>query len=128
VSTNPSAIGGGGGLALAATTGAAGVALQNGTPTFLTWTAPNDGQMHRFHVVSSLDVTVAETGGNVQVAFTLPDGSAGTFAQHGPNLAVSTNRSGPTGSTVQAGTTVTVRQSTALTLGAAQMWAELWAS
>jgi len=114
------------GIALQASTGQAGVALQNGTPTFLTWNVPNDGQLHRFYVVSSLDVTVAETGGNVQVSFTLPDGSAGTFAQHGPNLAVSTNRSGPLGATVQPGSTVTIRQSTALTAGTAQMWADLW--
>lgn len=116
------------GLQLVASTGPAGVALQNATPTFLSWTAPNDGQMHRFFVVSSINVVATETGGNIQVAFNDPSGAADSFAQHGPNLAAGTARSGPLGGVCQAGGTVTVRQSTALTLGGpSTFWADIWA-
>ena len=50
-------------MQLVATTGVNGFALQNGTPTILTWTPPNDGQVHRVLLIAQENVTVAETGG-----------------------------------------------------------------
>jgi hypothetical protein len=116
------------GLTLKATTGPAGFALQNGTPGILTWTAPADGQLHRFLITSGLDVTSVATGGAIAVSFTLPDGTAvsnvtlfgGSQAAGTPNPGNSFLR------TVKAGTTVTVTQTSALTAGAAVLWAEIW--
>lgn len=116
-------------LARQATTGPNGFALQNATPVILTWNVPNDGQLHRFIVASSLIVSVAETGGQVNVHFTTPDGTVTVFDI--------SNGGGGTGFDysagrylviVKPGTTVTISQDTALTLGAAILWAEIWGS
>jgi len=127
MATNPSAVSPG--LVLQAATAVAGFALQNATPTVISWTAPNDGRQHRVTVIYTLHVTVAETGGAVVTNFTAPDagvgqstafaGGAGTgvFIPNGPQMAV-----------VGAGTTVSVAQSSALTVGAALLWAEIWAT
>ena len=53
---------------LVATTGVNGFMLQNATPNILSWTAPNDGNMHRLIVFATLHVTSSETGGKVLVA------------------------------------------------------------
>lgn len=109
-----------------ASTGITGVPLQNGTPTFLSWTAPADGQMHRVLIFVSLEVISAETGGQINQAYTNPwgssvnsqllagglSGSTATFAEH----------------LVAPGSTVSVAQSTALTGGTASLWAEIWGS
>ena len=112
-----------------ATTGPAGVALINGTQNIITWTAPNDGQMHRVALYGCLSVTTAETGGSTQLTYTSPDNrgagvtvwgsgfGAGVFQ---PNLIPLI--------TVKPGSTVTFQQNAALTAGAATVFAELWAS
>ena len=115
-----------GGLGLQATTGAAGFALQNGTPNILTWTAPNDGNLHRVVILGNLIVTSAETGGAIGVTnLTSPSG-----ANHSPGLSA-----GGVGVSlvtytqsffVEAGTTVTLAQTSALTAGAAVFWADIW--
>ena len=46
-----------------ATTGPNGFALQNGTPTILEWTAPNDGKLHVVLTALLVVVTNPETGG-----------------------------------------------------------------
>lgn len=114
-----------------AATPAAGFALQNATPTVLSWTAPNDGQLHRVLFNLAMHVTSAQTGGAVQIVTVLPDGTSetntafagtlGTGAQKPANIA---NGFFP----VQAGSTVQVNQSSAQTAGAALLWAELWGS
>lgn len=114
-------------LGLAATTGQAGYVLVNGTGTIYTWTAPADGGLHRFTLNATQHVTVAETGGVIQVAFTAPDGTASTFNLFAGGSGVGVT-SGTGSRQVQAGSTVTVSQSTALTLGAATIWADLWAA
>ena len=113
---------------LQATTGPAGFALQNGTPTVISWTAPNDGQLHRALFFGSMHVTAAETGGQVNFSYTLPDGTA-----NGVTAAAGGAGTGPQNVffytvVVQAGSTVSVVQATALTLGAAVLWAEIWGS
>jgi hypothetical protein len=110
---------------LQASTGAAGFALQNGTPTILSWTAPNDGQLHRATLIAGQHVTSAETGGAVNLNTFLPDGTAVN-----PSIFPGGGGTGGTGATtdriVQAGSTVSLVQSSALTAGAATVWAELW--
>lgn len=118
------------GFAKLATTGTAGFALTNGTPTIISWTAPNDGAMHMFVCISTVHVTSAETGGTIQVIYQSPiSGVTNHFTQaFAGGLGTDTN--GQTGTTVfalvQPGTTVTVQQTAALTAGAATVYAELW--
>jgi hypothetical protein len=115
---------------LQATTGTAGYALVNGTGTILTWTAPNDGQLHRFTVFAAMNVTSGQTGGNVDLNFTLPD-SSGPYAwglfSGGQGTGFNYSQGGHL-VVVKANTAVTVTQSSAQTAGAALMWAEIWGS
>lgn len=114
-------------MTLLATTGTAGYALVNGTGTILSWTAPNDGQIHRVMVLLTSHVTSTETGGQINLAITAPDGVTGSpqiqAASQGAGV-----RSVISGAIVEAGSTVTVTQATALTGGAAVLWAEIWGS
>lgn len=116
------------GLALLATTGLSGFALQNGTPNILTWTAPNDGQMHRATLSGELVVTSTETGGAVQATITDPGGTVRNRSILNGGLGASFNSVTGNGWTVAPNTTVTVAQSSALTGGAAILYAELWGS
>lgn len=121
------------GLSMVATTGIAGFALQNGTPNILTWTPPNDGQMHRFTMFSLIHVTSAETGGLVQVAYFGPFAGAGQHVATIFNAALGTDTAGqapanPFMAVVEPGSAVTLTQTSALTVGAATVWAEIWGS
>jgi hypothetical protein len=115
-----------------ATTGAAGYTLVNGTGNVITWTAPNDGAMHRVLIFAVLRVTSNETGGLITVAYTLPDASAHTNNLIGGGQAAGTyfplNSNGPQELLVQANTAVTIAQGSALTGGAGVLWAEIWGS
>ena len=118
-----------GGLVLQAATPAAGYTLINGTGNIITWTAPNDGAVHRFLVVTILDVTSAQTGGQISATSTMPNAAASSQILYpgGQAGGAHTPGSGNFPQQVQAGTTVTISQSSALTLGAAVLWAEIWA-
>jgi hypothetical protein len=117
-------------LQLQATTGVAGIALVNGTPTILTWTAPSDGSMHPVQILGIVGVASGETGGGVNVAYTdmagnaqnsvLVSGSLGAGSQPFSNVLNKTMILLPSGGTVS------IAQSTALTAGAATLWAEIW--
>lgn len=112
-----------------AATPVAGTALVNSTPTIITWTAPNDGVLHRAVIFYTLHVTSNETGGQIVSNFTSPDGGvgqsaafaggqgAGVFIPNGPQMFV-----------VEANTAVSVAQGSALSGGAAVLFAEIWAS
>jgi len=119
-----------GGLQPVASTGDAGFALQNGTPTIITWTAPNDGQLHRVQLFIMEDVTLALTGGQCTLHVVLPDGSAYVInvCASGAALGAHANSGGQPLYLVQPGSTVYVAQSSAVTAGAATVWAEFWAS
>lgn len=116
-----------GGAVLAASTPLTGYTLVNATnTTMLSWTSPNDGQIHRLTLVFILHVTSSETGGAIAFNSFVPDGTAigavpvsaggvvtgfGQFQREqlvGPNV------------------TSTVVQTTALTVGAAVAWAQFW--
>lgn len=111
---------------LVGTTGAAGFALQDATPTIIgPVNVPNDGNLHRATVVWGLNVTSAETGGAVAMEYTGPGGNAVT-----PQLSAGGAGAGETGTqfdrVVKPGSTVSVVQTSALTAGAATGYAELW--
>jgi hypothetical protein len=120
------------GLALRAATPAAGVALVNGTPAILSWTTPNDGNLHRFQVFLSMDVISTYTGGQIVVTFTSPGGNSVAWGVYAAGAATGAGWNygeiflAPT--FVKAGTTVTISQGTALTAGAATLQAEIWGS
>lgn len=116
------------GLVVKAATAAAGFALQNATPTILTWNVPNDGAVHRFELSAVQHVTSAETGGGVNVNYTAPDGTAGTIFPFGAGsgAGVGAPLGGAQGPVeVQAGSTVAVVQASALTVGAAVVFAAI---
>jgi hypothetical protein len=118
-------------LELLAATPEAGFALQNATPTILSWTAPNDGNLHRAKLIIYLLVTSGETGGNINIDFTDPSNTSRAFG-----LGLSGKAAGEYGNQqyeweslfAYPGTTVTLVQSSALTGGAATVWAEIWGS
>lgn len=117
-----------GGLQLVAATPNAGFALQNATPTILSWTAPNDGQKHHFLVYCTIVVAVTEVGGAVGLTSVLggqsgsPQINAGAAA--GPALVNGNYRAG----ICDPGSTVSIAQTSALTGGTATLWAAIWAA
>lgn len=120
-------------LRLVASTGLNGANLQNGTPTLLQWTAPNDGQLHRFMVVGQLHVTSAETGGQVSVQYFAPFPGATAHTSQLFAAGLGTDTGGQLlgfvpAITVAPGSVVSILQVSALTAGAAVLWAEIWAS
>lgn len=112
-----------------ATTGAAGYALVNGTGTIISWTAPDDGQLHRASLWMMKNVASGETGGKINYSWTLPDGTAaGYTADNGGNSAgLIYMYAQPWNVMVKGGTAVTITQVTALSAGASTLWAEIWA-
>jgi hypothetical protein len=124
-------------LARKAATPVAGVALVNGTATILTWTAPNDGQMHRATVFYTEHVTSTKTGGGVTFGslsgagpgVLTPDGAAGWQTVAGGGEASGARASeNVTDLIVGAGNTIYLYQNSALIAGAAVVFAEIWGS
>jgi hypothetical protein len=119
-----------GAMALLASTPTAGFPLQNATPTILTWTAPADGKNHRAILFLMLHVTSADTGGQILSEYTSNFSGATTFFAQNYAGGLGTDTDGQPASqfmfTIAPGSTVTLVQNTALTLGAATLWAELW--
>jgi hypothetical protein len=113
---------------LKATTGLGGFALQNATPTVFQWTAPDDGKVHRITLIAQLDVASAETGGVVNLQFTDLQGNFQSRQAFAGGLGAGfTQGASPMSFLVEAGQTVFLAQSSALTAGAATVFAELWA-
>jgi hypothetical protein len=112
-----------------AATPLAGVALVNGTPTILSWTAPADGLLHRVQIFAAMIIGSLETGGVVTATVTTPDGTVVSWnlfsGTQGGGFNYATSNFFPV---IKAGSTVTIAQNTALTGGSATMWAEIWGS
>jgi hypothetical protein len=111
---------------LQASTGLAGFNLQNGTPTLISWTPPNDGFVHYALVVCTVHTTSGETGGAMAGSYTSPDGGAvgaPGLQAGGAGVGVTTAQSV---FMCQGGQPVSVKQSSALTLGAAIAWAAIY--
>jgi hypothetical protein len=112
-------------LAPLETTGDTGYALVNGTGNIFSWTAPNDGNLHMVFLTTAQHVSSAETGGAITFETTDPSGTAvNPTAYAGGSGAGSTGFA--TQRLVQPGSTVTLAQTSALTVGAATLWATLW--
>jgi hypothetical protein len=118
-----------GALGLAVPTTAAGYTLVNGTGAVASWQAPNDGLAHRVEIFANKSITATETGGAVQVAWTQPNGTARTAllfpGSQAAGAQVPTN-AGDCSLVIQANSTVTISQSSALTAGGpSTLWAEI---
>jgi hypothetical protein len=116
------------GMTLLAATPVTGYTLVNGTGTILTWTAPADGNMHRVLLTVEQVVTSLETGGAVTWTYKTMDGTS-----HVPTVLAGGSAAGASITNaimylVPAGVTVTLAQSSALSAGAATVWAEIWGS
>jgi hypothetical protein len=114
-------------LELQATTGPNGFALQDATPTIISWTAPNDGNLHRVVCFFELQITSAQTGGEVNLPFTDASGTIRSFVLASGGQGAG-NVNAPNEVLIKAGTTISVAQISALTAGAATVWAEIWGS
>lgn len=115
-------------LNLVASTPVAGFALQNATPTILSWTAPSDGQLHDVLVMTTETANGAAVGGAVGLTLTAPDGTVGTPQIYGGTPGAGFHNASFVTYIVQAGSTFQVNQTSALTAGIATMWARIWAS
>jgi hypothetical protein len=109
-----------------ADTGISGFALQNGTPTILSFTVPNDGNPHTITFSAVKHVTVAETGGQIHFTFLTPDGASGTGTPFNGGAGVGVQIPGIASVVVQPGSTVSFVQSSALTAGASVVWIQAW--
>lgn len=119
-----------GGMVKQAATALSGYTLVNGTGDVISWTVPDDGQIHRAVIFAGEVVGSAMSGGQVNAEWTDPTGAPQAWGvlpatgSPGWNYSIS-----PTPNLLVApGTAVTVRQGTALTAGAATVWAEIWGS
>lgn len=108
-----------------ASTPVAGIALINGTQVLAQFTAPNDGQLHYMTAVLSLQVTSAETGGQISVNFVDPQGNARSFTAIASGAGVGLN-SLVVPRLIQPNSVVSVSQSVALSGGAAVMNCQIW--
>jgi hypothetical protein len=119
------------GMTLLASTGASGSALANGTGVILTWTAPNDGNLHRIILTGALNVTVNETGGQIGVHYTDVSGSAQDQVLLSGALTTGVTNFNNVGRQllmIKPGVTVSINQDSALPAGAAVLFAEIWGS
>ena len=110
---------------LLAGTGPAGYTLVNGTGTILTWAVPADNLIHSLLLTAFIHVTSNQTGGAITLNTTVPDGTASNPGIFAGGIAAGL-QSQLFNRIVQAGSVVTLTQSSAQTLGAAVMWAQLW--
>jgi hypothetical protein len=118
-------------LSNVSSTGATGYTLINGTGTIVSWTAPNDGALHRVLIGGNVLVTSNETGGNISFSMTLPNGTteSGVIIPGASTTGLLKLSSVGNGVFfIEANTTFSITQSSALTGGAAVGWFELWAS
>jgi hypothetical protein len=113
---------------LMATTGPSGTVLQNAVVNLLSWTAPNDGNMHRFTLITTLQVTVLEIGGTITWLSTMPNGQANNHQLYAGGLAAGSVIPVFASGLIAPGSTVMINQTVALTSGAGTLWAEIWGS
>jgi hypothetical protein len=116
------------GLIKRASTGVPGYTLADSTNTILTWTAPNDGQMHRAELWAIKYVTVVEVGGGVSYSNTMPNGDTNFYDFDAGNnpVGVVTEYLQPWNVLLAPGGTIFIAQQSALTSGASIIWAEIW--
>ena len=108
---------------ITAETSATGVALIDGTQTILTATVPNDGKVHNLLFNVYKDVTTALTGGQLTITHSQPATLSASTKTTATTVAVHQIANGVM--LVLPGTTVTLSQSTAMTAGAAKVYAKI---
>jgi hypothetical protein len=112
---------------LQATTGSSGFTLLDSTPTLLTWSVPNDGQVHRVIVLGELVVTTTQAGGEVQLVFNDPAGNSRTESMWAGGLGVGANKvNGNCAFMVGPDQTITLEQTSDQTSGSAIAYVDLW--
>lgn len=124
------------GIGLQATTGYTGYTLINGTGTIVSWTAPNDGALHRFEIFARLIVSsnltggaiFAGNGGTVLTGGTINSGAFLWSANQGAGDYFLTKTSLGVSGILGPAEQIYIKQSTAITGGAAILYAEIWAS
>jgi hypothetical protein len=111
-------------------TGGAAFGTGTGTGTALsglTYTTPDDGQLHRVDALLDINVAVALTGGQFSLVCVDPSGS--TFK---PQLIAAASGTGPTSGGVTRlvgpNTTVSIVLNSAITAGSGTYWGQLWVS
>lgn len=112
-----------------ATTGTGGYALTGSTGTILTYTAPSDGCLHWATFTAQLIVSSAETGG--QVNLNVPGLGISIFAAGnatGTFHPLQNSVSGSESFLLRPGDTIAIQQATALTAGAAVLYADLYST
>jgi hypothetical protein len=120
---------------LLAATAPGGYTLPDSTGAILSWAAPDDGAQHRVCVRGQMLVTgAAETGGEINLTYTLPEGTAGTLSSVWAS-GLGTGKQSPTSAAIggvicEPNTTVTLTQSVAQSNASstALLFAELWGS
>lgn len=113
---------------ITAETPATGVALIDGLQTILSVPVPNDGNMHTIVSAWAIkDVSAALTGGAVSISWTPYKGTDQTLTDSASTaLVYETNVVFTSAITsLKPGTTVTVKQTTAMTAGAAKVYAKI---
>jgi hypothetical protein len=116
-----------GGLVKVADSGDAGFALQNATPTIISWTVPNDGNLHAFEVCGAVVVSSAETGGAIQVNYQPPTSGVHTATlDAGGHGSAGTSGFTQSGGVAAPGSVVSITQNTALTGGAAVTFCQIY--
>jgi hypothetical protein len=110
-------------VAITAETSSTGVALINGTQTILTVTVPNDGKIHSFACSITRVITAPITGGVTVLSWV---GAAGeTFTTTTTSATEGNHYRQGQQFNLMAGTTVTLKQATAMTAGAAKVFAKI---
>ena len=110
-------------------TAVGGYTFVNGTGTIISWTAPNDGLLHRAFFYGYTHASATMTGGQINYAFTDPGGNAFTGIELIPaGITTGNFQENLVFLPVEANTTVTISQGTAMTGGAAKGWFEIWGS
>jgi hypothetical protein len=117
-----------GSLAKQAATPATGFALINGTPTIISYTTPNDGNIHTAIVSIAKIVTSTETGGQINITYTIGGQAQNLVLLGGANApgVFFTANAIRYVMMVDPNTTVSIVQAVALTAGASVVYVELF--
>jgi hypothetical protein len=115
-------------LEVQSSTGIDGFTLQDATPTILSWTVPNDGNMHNCMLFGEVVVSSDTTGGAISINYLDPAGGSRTFTAFAGSYASTGAKSQSAGVqlSVAPNQTVTVTESTAQSAGAAIFYGTLW--
>lgn len=112
-----------------ADTGTTGIALTNGTGVLsgMSWTAPSDGNLHLVSCAAFQYVTSAETGGACKLEATTTQGPTMLVVifAGGAGTGIGTVN---TQILVEPGQSVSLQQTSALTVGASTLYAQIWAA